>query len=263
MKFKMICLVVVMSFIAVGCKAKTNPADSPTPGANPAIDNPTPGANPAIDNPTPGANPAIDNPTPGANPATDNPTPGANPAIDNPSPKKEYKTSKPGIPVVEIETSLGLIVLELYPDKTPITVDNFLRYAEDKFFDGTIFHRVVPGFVIQGGGFVPDLSRRPTREPITNEAKNGIPNERGTICMARTPARESATSQFYINLKNNSMLNYRDESPRGWGYTAFGKVIEGMEVVDKIAAVETGPAGPFPKDVPKTPVLITAGRIAQ
>jgi peptidyl-prolyl cis-trans isomerase A (cyclophilin A)/peptidyl-prolyl cis-trans isomerase B (cyclophilin B) len=159
-------------------------------------------------------------------------------------------------PVVLIETSLGNIKVELTPDQTPGTVKNFLEYVNEGFYDGTIFHRVVPGFVIQGGGFTPQLEQKATRAPIVNEAAKAISNDRGTICMARTPARDSATSQFYINLNNNKMLNYRGESPSGWGYCAFGKVTEGMDVVDKIAAAPTGPAGPFPGDVPQQTVSI-------
>jgi len=171
---------------------------------------------------------------------------------------KKMKTlkSKSDFPVVLLETTMGDIGIEVYPEKARVTVGNFLMYVNDGFYDGTIFHRIVRKFVIQGGGYMEDLSLQPTREPIINEAKGAISNSRGTICMARTKARNSATSQFYINLENNSMLDYRGESPAQWGYAAFGKVIEGMEVVDAIAAVKTGPSGNFPKDVPVETVMV-------
>ena len=140
-------------------------------------------------------------------------------------------------PVVVFETTKGIIKLELYPEKTPVTVENFLRYVKDGFFEGTLVHRVVPNFVIQGGGFGEDLQRKNTLPPIQNEAAQGIKNLRGTISMARTPARDSATSQFFISLVDNPVLDYRGEFPEGWGYAAFGKVIEGMDVVDAIAAL--------------------------
>jgi cyclophilin family peptidyl-prolyl cis-trans isomerase len=171
--------------------------------------------------------------------------------------------AKSGNPVVIIETSMGTFKVELYPAKTPITVANFLRYVDDEFYTGAIFHRVVRGFVIQAGGFDPDYGRRLTREPIINEAATGIPNERGTISMARTQQRNSASSQFYVSLRNNEMLNYRDETRSGWGYCAFGRVIEGMDVVDKIGEVETGSGGPFRQDVPKVPITLVSVRRAE
>jgi cyclophilin family peptidyl-prolyl cis-trans isomerase len=140
-------------------------------------------------------------------------------------------------PVVVMDTSLGKIKIELYPKKAPITVKNFLRYVDEKHYDGTIFHRVVPGFVIQGGGLLPNGREKPTHEPIKNEAGNGLSNQRGTIAMARTDEPDSATAQFYINLKNNTFLDRAEEKA---GYAVFGRVIEGMDVVDKIASVETG-----------------------
>ena len=161
-----------------------------------------------------------------------------------------------GPPVVLVETNMGNFKVQLTPEKTPVTVENFLKYVQDDFYSGTIFHRVVPGFVIQGGGFAEDLAQRPVREPIINEAATAIPNDRGTICMARTQVRNSATSQFYVNLKNNTMLNYRGETRSGWGYCAFGTVTEGMEVVDAFASVYTGPGGHFKKDVPLDPIII-------
>ena len=157
---------------------------------------------------------------------------------------------------VRLETSLGDIVLELYPDRAPRTVANFLRYVDEGFYAGTVFHRVVPGFVIQGGGFTAGFQRKPTRGPVLNEADNGLKNERGTVAMARTFEPHSATSQFFINLKDNGFLDHRGKTPDAWGYCVFGRVVEGMDVVDRIAATPTGPGGPFPKDVPQTPVVI-------
>lgn len=159
-------------------------------------------------------------------------------------------------PKVAIETNLGRIVVEVYPDKAPGTVENFLRYVEDGFYNNTIFHRVIDDFMIQGGGFTPEFQRKQTRAPIENEADNGLKNERGTIAMARRFDPHSATAQFFINVADNAPLDHQDKTPRGWGYTVFGKVIEGMEVVDKIRQVETGPAGPFPQDAPQQPVII-------
>ncbi len=159
-------------------------------------------------------------------------------------------------PRVKVETNLGSFVLELYPDKAPKTVENFLKYVQDGFYDGTVFHRVIDGFMIQGGGFTPDLERKETRAPIVNEADNGLKNTRGTIAMARTMDPHSATAQFFINVKDNPFLDHRGKTPRGWGYAVFGKVVEGMDVVDKIRKVRTGPGGMFPKDVPQEPVII-------
>ena len=159
-------------------------------------------------------------------------------------------------PRVKVDTNLGSFVLELYPEKAPKTVDNFLRYVRDGFYDGTIFHRVIDGFMIQGGGFTPDYQRKPTRAPIPNEADNGLKNVRGTIAMARTMDPHSATAQFFINVKDNPFLDHTSPTPRGWGYAVFGKVVEGMDVVDKIKSVDTGPGGPFPKDAPREPVII-------
>jgi cyclophilin family peptidyl-prolyl cis-trans isomerase len=159
-------------------------------------------------------------------------------------------------PQVVIQTSLGDITLELYPDKAPKTVANFLQYVDAGFYTNTIFHRVIDGFMIQGGGFTPQFERKPTRAPIPNEADNGLKNLRGTIAMARTVEPQSATAQFYINVVDNPNLDFKDKTPRGWGYTVFGKVIKGMEVVDAIKSQPTGPGGPFQQDVPKTPIVI-------
>jgi cyclophilin family peptidyl-prolyl cis-trans isomerase len=157
---------------------------------------------------------------------------------------------------VKIQTSQGIIVLDLDEQKAPQTVASFVQYARDGFYDGTIFHRVIGDFMIQGGGFTEDYQRKPTRSPIKNEADNGLKNTRGTIAMARTSDPHSATSQFFINVKDNDFLNYRAPNPQGWGYTVFGQVIEGMDVVDKISRTSTGPGGPFPKDAPQSPIVI-------
>ncbi len=160
-------------------------------------------------------------------------------------------------PKVVLETTMGRIVLELYPDKAPKTVANFLTYVDEGFYDGTIFHRVIPGFVLQGGGYTADFRQKPTRPPIPNEADNGLSNLRGTIAMARTADPHSATSQFFINLVDNKRLDHTGKGDsQAWGYAVFGKVVEGMDVVDKIARVRTGPRGPFPSDCPLETVLI-------
>jgi cyclophilin family peptidyl-prolyl cis-trans isomerase len=158
-------------------------------------------------------------------------------------------------PTVEMKTSMGTITLELYPDKAPKTVANFVRYVKDGFYNGTIFHRVIKGFMIQGGGFTPDFKEKPTRAPIPNEAGNGLRNDTGTIAMARTSDPNSATAQFFINVADNDFLNYRAPTARGFGYAVFGRVIRGMDVVNRIAAVPTGKRPPY-ADVPHTPVVI-------
>ncbi len=163
-------------------------------------------------------------------------------------------------PVVVLDTSMGVIKIELNRAKAPVSVDNFLAYVKAKHYDGTIFHRVIPGFMIQGGGMDPTMTEKPTNPPIKNEAKNGLRNERGSIAMARTNAPDSATSQFFINVKYNSNLNY-GEGP-GAGYAVFGRVVEGMEVVDRIVSVRTTRKGPH-SDVPATPVVIKTARLAQ
>jgi cyclophilin family peptidyl-prolyl cis-trans isomerase len=160
-------------------------------------------------------------------------------------------------PQVDIKTNVGTIRVELYPAKAPRTVDNFLQYVKDGHYNGTIFHRVIDGFMIQGGGFEGGYKQKPTREPVQNEAKNGLKNEIGTIAMARTPAPHSATAQFFINVSNNEFLN-AERAQDGWGYAVFGKVVSGMDVVTKIAKTPTGPGGPFRSDVPKQPVVIEA-----
>lgn len=159
-------------------------------------------------------------------------------------------------PRVILETNKGNIVLELYPDKAPRTVANFLQYVEEGFYTNTIFHRVINGFMIQGGGFTPKYERKNTRAPITNEADNGLKNARGTIAMARTFDPHSASAQFFINVADNDFLNFKSKHPNGWGYAVFGKVVQGMDVVDTIKAIPTVSAGPFPRDVPRDPVII-------
>lgn len=154
-----------------------------------------------------------------------------------------------------IDTSMGTITLELNEEKAPETVRNFVKYAEDGHYDGTIFHRVIDGFMIQGGGFTKSMDQKSTREPIRNEAMNGLKNERGTIAMARTMVVDSATSQFFINLVDNAFLDFTSPTPQGFGYAVFGKVIDGMNVVDSIAKVKTGFSGPH-QNVPEEAIVI-------
>jgi peptidyl-prolyl cis-trans isomerase B (cyclophilin B) len=164
-------------------------------------------------------------------------------------------------PIVEIQTTAGNIRLELYPDKAPVTVENFVQYVNEGFYTGTIFHRVIRGFMIQGGGFDKNFKEKKTRPPIVNEAGNGLRNEPGTIAMARTPEPNSAMAQFFINIGTNEFLNFRDRTPEGIGYAVFGKVISGLEVVYRIATVPTSDAGPFPKDVPQIPIVIESIKV--
>ena len=163
--------------------------------------------------------------------------------------------------MVKLHTNHGTITLELDADKAPKTVENFLQYVRDGFFDGTIFHRVIDGFMIQGGGFEPGMTQKPTRAAIENEASNGLKNETYTIAMARTPDPNSATAQFFINVANNSFLNFTAPTPQGYGYAVFGKVVEGMDVVDKIRKVKTGSRAGH-QDVPLEDVVITQAEIA-
>ena len=160
-------------------------------------------------------------------------------------------------PVVEMRTSAGAIRIELYPDKAPKSVANFLQYVKGGFYDGLVFHRVIDSFMIQGGGYSPDLrEKKGNRPPIENEAGNGLKNEIGTLAMARTSNPHSATAQFFINVANNAFLDFREATPAGFGYTVFGKVTQGMEVVMRIAHTPTGPGGPFAKDVPRQAAII-------
>ncbi len=158
-------------------------------------------------------------------------------------------------PVVEIDTSMGKIDVELFPKKAPITVENFLKYVDAGFYNGTIFHRVIRGFMIQGGGFDEHMKEKPTRDPIKNEADNGLKNDKYTIAMARTSVVDSATAQFFINTVDNHFLNFRSKDPQGYGYAVFGKVISGEKVVDKIEATPTTVKDGM-QDVPASPVVI-------
>ncbi len=157
--------------------------------------------------------------------------------------------------MVKMDTNHGTIMLELDAENAPNTVANFLTYAKEGFYDGTIFHRVISNFMIQGGGFTEDMNQKTTHDPIQNEANNGLKNDDGTIAMARTGDPHSATAQFFINVKDNDFLNFSSETPQGWGYAVFGKVTEGMDVVEKIKAVPTTTKGPY-QDVPAETVII-------
>jgi cyclophilin family peptidyl-prolyl cis-trans isomerase len=160
-----------------------------------------------------------------------------------------------------VETSMGTITLELNEEKAPVTVANFIDYAKSGHYDGTIFHRVIDGFMIQGGGFTKEMNQKETKAPIRNEAQNGLKNARGTIAMARTSVVDSATSQFFINLVDNSFLDFQSPTPQGFGYAVFGQVTDGLEVVDAIAKVSTGDCGYY-QNVPEKPVVITRVTIA-
>ena len=161
-------------------------------------------------------------------------------------------------PQVDMKTSAGTIRIELYPAKAPKTVENFLQYVKDGHYDGTIFHRVIPSFMIQGGGMTPDMAQKKTRAPIPIESKNGLKNELGTVAMARTSDPNSATAQFFINVSNNGFLDYPGQD--GYGYTVFGKVVGGMDVVNKIAAAPTGNQG-MHQNVPRTPIVIESAKL--
>jgi cyclophilin family peptidyl-prolyl cis-trans isomerase len=163
-------------------------------------------------------------------------------------------------PVVEMTTNLGTVRMEVFADKAPKSAANFLQYVKDRFYDGTIFHRVIPGFMIQGGGFTPDMEQKKTREPIDNEARNGLKNTVGTLAMARTSDPHSATAQFFINVADNDFLNFTAPTQQGYGYAVFGRVTQGMDVVNKIVAVPTSNRGPHEK-VPVKPVVIQSMRI--
>ncbi len=164
--------------------------------------------------------------------------------------------------MVTFKTNHGDITLTLFADKAPKTVENFLSYVKDGFYDNTIFHRVIDGFMIQGGGMTPDMDQKDTKAPIENEANNGVANEKGTVAMARTNDPHSATAQFFINVKDNDFLNFSSESMHGWGYCVFGKVTDGMDVVEKIKNVKTGNHG-YHQDVPVEPVVIESAVITE
>jgi peptidyl-prolyl cis-trans isomerase B (cyclophilin B) len=177
------------------------------------------------------------------------PTPQSSTAAPVPAPTKSAN------PRVALETSLGKIVIELDPEKAPKSVENFLGYVKSGFYEGTVFHRVIKDFMIQGGGFNAEMKQQATQPPIANEADNGLKNKRGTLAMARTMDPNSASSQFFINTVDNAFLDHTGKNPRGWGYAVFAKVVEGMDVVDKIRAVKTSTRGQF-ADVPETAVVI-------
>jgi len=159
-------------------------------------------------------------------------------------------------PVVVLKTSKGTIELELYPDKAPATVENFLQYVDDGFYDGTVFHRVIPDFMIQGGGYVADQTKKESRPPVKNEADNGLKNTDGTVAMARTSIPDSATAQFFINVKDNSFLDHTAPTPQGYGYAVFGKVIAGMDVVETIENTPTKDGGGAFRNLPEESVVI-------
>ncbi|CAM3587756.1 peptidyl-prolyl cis-trans isomerase [Psychrobacter glaciei] len=163
-------------------------------------------------------------------------------------------------PVVELETNMGAIVIELNEEKAPKTVENFLNYVKSGHYDGTIFHRIIDGFMIQGGGMDAEMNEKPTNAPVENEADNGLKNDAGTIAMARTQDPHSATSQFFVNVKDNDFLNHTGKNMQGWGYTVFGKVTSGMDVIEKMRGVPTGRFG-MHADVPKEPVVINSATI--
>ena len=165
-------------------------------------------------------------------------------------------------PMVKLHTSLGVITIKLDAEKAPNTVKNFLEYVNSGFYNNTIFHRVIDGFMIQGGGFEPGMKQKPVNEPIQNEANNGLTNDAYTVAMARTNDPHSATAQFFINVKNNGFLNFTGENSQGWGYCVFGKVVEGTEVVDAIKKVKTGTTG-FHQDVPAEDVIITQAEVVE
>ena len=205
--------------------------------------------------------PAEDKPAASAPASTSSPQ-AASPDVNNP--KSQQKPVEPNKiaqepKMVKLETTKGDIVIEVNETAAPVTSANFLKYVQEGFFDGTIFHRVIPGFMIQGGGFTPDMMQKSTHAPITNEAKNGLKNDRGTIAMARTNDPNSATAQFFINLINNDFLNYSARSP---GYAVFGKVTDGLDVVDAIAKVQTSSKDHF-ADVPVEPVIIKSAKIVK
>jgi cyclophilin family peptidyl-prolyl cis-trans isomerase len=165
-------------------------------------------------------------------------------------------------PHVLIDTDQGAIELELDPERAPKSVENFLKYVDAGHYDGTVFHRVIPGFMAQGGGFTASYDKKPVSAAVENEADNGVKNLRGTVAMARTSEPHSATSQFFVSVKDNAFLDHTGKTPTGWGYTVFAKVVSGMDVVDKIVSVPTGARGPFAKDAPLEPVIIKSVRRA-
>ena len=197
----------------------------------------------------------------GTPPPAQTPATGTKP-VQSPPLRPSADAPAPGNPVVVMSTSLGDFTIELFKTEAPVSVQNFLQYVNEGFYGGTVFHRVKKGFMIQGGGFTPSLQEKPTRPPILNEATNGLHNRRGTIAMARTRALRSATSQFYINVVDNVALDHTGESPADFGYAVFGRVLSGMDVVDRIVAVPTTSKGPM-DDVPIDPVVIKSVKVAK
>jgi len=174
-----------------------------------------------------------------------------------------YATDKTNMTIIKFTTNQGEITLELDAEKAPNTVANFVSYVESGFYEGIIFHRIIPNFMAQGGGFTSDFKQKETQAQIENEADNGLKNDRGTIAMARTGDPHSATGQFFINLADNGFLNHSSKTQQGWGYAVFGKVTEGMDVVDKMAAIPTGSGGMFPTDVPQEEVIIEKAEVVK
>jgi len=188
----------------------------------------------------------------------------ANSTITDPETADAVKQAQQkGNPVIALHTNLGTLHLELFPEQSPKSVENFVKYVEDNFYDGTIFHRVIEGFMIQGGGLDLRLEKKKTREPVLNEADNGLLNDKFTVAMARTGAPHSATAQFFINTADNEFLNHKAKEPSGWGYAVIGKMIGGMQIAEWMSKAPTGPAGPFPSDVPVTPMVIEKAIILQ
>jgi len=185
----------------------------------------------------------------------------ANPAMAASKAHKAAKKMTEHTIQVKFETTQGNFVLQLDKAKAPVTVENFLSYVKDGFYDGTIFHRVIPGFMAQGGGFTTDFKQKPTHAPIKNEADNGLLNKRGSVAMARTSDPNSATAQFFINFIDNTFLNHKSPTPQGWGYAVFGEVVQGLDVVDGFGKIPTGPGGPIPSDVPKTAIVINKATV--
>jgi len=174
-----------------------------------------------------------------------------------------YATDETNMTTIKLTTNQGEITLELDAEKAPNTVKNFVTYVEEGFYEGVIFHRIIPNFMAQGGGFTSDFKQKDTNAAIENEADNGLANDRGTIAMARTGDPHSATGQFFINLADNGFLNHSSKTQQGWGYAVFGKVTEGMDVVDKMAAIPTGSGGMFPTDVPQEEVIIEKAEVVK
>ena len=234
-------LLIALIVFGAGCGSDTPPED-PAPPPEPVT------KSAPIEEPPP---------APVEQPPAEAPEPAPAP---KPAPKKTAPKTAAN-PAVVIATSKGAIRVELDPEKAPLSVKNFLEYVDAKFYDGTVFHRVIPNFMIQGGGFSKDMVKKDTRAPIQNEAKNGLRNLRGTVAMARTPNPHSATAQFYINHVDNAMLDQASQPPGAWGYAVFGKVVEGMDVVDAIANTPTGFAAGM-QDVPTTQIVIESIRRA-